>query len=677
MKIIYKIILGMAVLLLPVSCIKENIAPAAEQEQTVVITIGAGVRAAGDASGTPDDYYINSLRVLGYRHSDGTLAFNELALGLPASTLNSDTVEEEIDVKTGRFTIIFIANEHSDPALSAQLGAITEDSNNTLSHLQGLSFAHTAFGMSNNNINIPMVAVRRNIIIQGDNKLIEQGTTYNDKWPVLLERVGIRIGVKLLLTDSQLAAWPSNRRVYFNNVPDKAYIYPGVSNSGSLVADNVKFATLTAAGKEGGLNVFKNDRIILPELSDPALPENKGLTLSVLQGSTPRTGALRNLNASDVPFDWAGTYGYTTPRNHYVDVTASFGETGLDFIVQNLEWNDVVIPWELEGTAVVQREANSYIIPKGIQKPILIPISQVAKGYIAAGLSAPSTANYSANFMWSEMGTAGSTTAISPIVVVKPAGNYIYVQVNSNIEGNFVVEMKNSSGVHLWSWHIWVTDGYFPYTTAAPNSNGAADGDGSGDRWMRYNLGAFNAFADGSPTMTVFDRDKLGIRGLYYQWGRKDPFPMLESATFPTASITSSAEVLSYPRTFATNQGNFRGSLQVTTNNNSWGETGGKTVFDPCPPGYRVPSEAVMFSSSNSEWDLNTLNGRSNPNLGGYYPVTARRQNSSGVFVGTDTGYAWTATSEGTNNAPIMIVTAYTSNNANRSFGHPVRCVAE
>ena len=356
MKILHSIVLGTAALLLSMSCAKERPISTGEQEvsgseQEAVITIGVRTRGVGDKYGTPDDSYINTLRVLGYRTSDGTLAFNEKVYGFPTtSTADATQLDDrKVNVKTGKFTIVFIANEHSEKDtdndgtsdLSVLLNGIIagNTSTNTLSYLRGLSFSHEAFDKDKD---IPMIAEKKSIIIHEDNKVIEDGSTYDDddRWMVELTRVGIRLGVKLKLSDAQLAAWPADRRLYFNNVPDRAYIFPGINNSGSLLANEAKFATLTAAAKEGDLNVYVCDRIILPEFCDPNLQANRGLVLSVYQDSSPKSEAVRNIDSSNVPYDWAGTYGYTIPRNHYIDVTAKFNDIQIEFIINVLPWDE-------------------------------------------------------------------------------------------------------------------------------------------------------------------------------------------------------------------------------------------------------------------------------------------------------------------------------------------------
>lgn len=103
---------------------------------------------------------------------------------------------------------------------------------------------------------------------------------------------------------------------------------------------------------------------------------------------------------------------------------------------------------------------------------------------------------------------------------------YVYFRTGDMEEGNAVIAVKNTSGTILWSWHIWVTNTNVLESAQTYKTN---------PRWMDPTL-----FKNGlvSRTLTMMDRN-LGAAsneasdantasqsfGLYYQFGRKDPFP--------------------------------------------------------------------------------------------------------------------------------------------------------
>ena len=83
----------------------------------------------------------------------------------------------------------------------------------------------------------------------------------------------------------------------------------------------------------------------------------------------------------------------------------------------------------------------------------------------------------------------------------------------SEHEGNALLAAFDEAGNIVWSWHIWLTDKpevYDYQNNPIPQSGGLTDGFYCMDR----NLGATDATALGG----------YETFGLYYQWGRKDPF---------------------------------------------------------------------------------------------------------------------------------------------------------
>jgi hypothetical protein len=153
-------------------------------------------------------------------------------------------------------------------------------------------------------------------------------------------------------------------------------------------------------------------------------------------------------------------------------------------------------------------------------------------------------------------------------------------------EGNAVIAAKNASGTILWSWHIWLTDQ--PEGQVYYNNAGTM---------MDRNLGAKSA--------TPGD---VGALGLLYQWGRKDPFlgsssirddVEAESTITWPSSVKSNASngtieyAIAHPTTFIgrnpENYDWYYTDLESTDNTRWTTSDKPKSIYDPCPSGWRVP----------------------------------------------------------------------------------------
>lgn len=106
---------------------------------------------------------------------------------------------------------------------------------------------------------------------------------------------------------------------------------------------------------------------------------------------------------------------------------------------------------------------------------------------------------------------------------------YVYFKTGPTAEGNAVIAVKDRSGNVLWSWHIWKTHfnlAEMPTQTYKTNPRSGMNGTIYSDVlpakrilvMMECDLGAAsNAATNNNEVVKTF--------GLYYQFGRKDPFP--------------------------------------------------------------------------------------------------------------------------------------------------------
>jgi hypothetical protein len=243
----------------------------------------------------------------------------------------------------------------------------------------------------------------------------------------------------------------------------------------------------------------------------------------------------------------------------------------------------------------------------------------------------------------------------------------------------------------MWSWHIWVwTDDLTPVEIT--NNTG-----------VKYNILPVNLATKKSITAGK-------MYNWFYQWGR--PTPMLPPNDYnSTANATnygtktfavSSAKADTYgagirnPQMFYKNNSspyNWFGAASyynlwdancVLTGNSDNGVV--KTVYDPCPPGFKMPNGNTFtyFSTSNIVGSLNNgwyLKRNAEDTTGVFFPASGSRSHSSGSLnsVGS-TGVVWLSSAYSQNSAYCMYFRSgyvFPRNSGNRASGHSVRPVQE
>ena len=293
--------------------------------------------------------------------------------------------------------------------------------------------------------------------------------------------------------------------------------------------------------------------------------------------------------------------------------------------------------------------------------------------------------------LWESFGTSTAPSVGDLVQSVSYRDGDIYFTTPSTFkEGNAVIAAKDASGKILWSWHIWFTDQ--PEGQVYYNNAGTM---------MDRNLGA-----------TSSTPGDVGALGLLYQWGRKDPFLGSSSISSDTAakstitwpspvSSNSSNGTISYatahPTTFITNNSSnydwyYTGSS--STDNTRW-TTSSKTksIYDPCPAGWRVGSNSwSMALASSSSFTNSSLYNSSNEgvNFSGkfgsastiWYPASGYRYGFDGSLRNVGNyGYCWSALHGDNFQAYDLYFNSngsvYPSNGNIRARGISVRCLRE
>lgn len=289
-----------------------------------------------------------------------------------------------------------------------------------------------------------------------------------------------------------------------------------------------------------------------------------------------------------------------------------------------------------------------------------------------------------AEIIWETWNDLSEVTPNSVLASASFAEDFIILRTPETLHpGNALVAAKDASGKILWSWHIWVPA--TPITTA--NFGGIMGVD-----LMDRNLGALVATVAGDAQV-----DPTSY-GMMYQWGRKDPFTA--AGAFKSSSPATYAGV---PEEVAPGQilledaianprllGHINnGDWCLVTNNEFWADAE-KTIYDPCPPGYRVPKKATANPFWNSDltsqagWGVNLTAGwlkLGSPDAS-VFPIAGYRDDYSvdGLAkVGVRTLY-WTSQASDDAKGPgadLRSDKAYTFGSAPKARLGSVRCTVE
>lgn len=291
-------------------------------------------------------------------------------------------------------------------------------------------------------------------------------------------------------------------------------------------------------------------------------------------------------------------------------------------------------------------------------------------------------------------------------------------------KGNAVVAAYDEAGAIIWSWHLWLTDADVE-ATAITTSAGVI---------MDRNIGAYTNSNGSKDTELIYDS-----YGLYYQWGRKDPFLRPRDYLFTdnkdevVYSGSGASKLFRYVKASDV-EGEVRANpfgslgysiadpftfmlgtevtdydwLYETHDATLWSATQ-KSKSDPCPRGWRVPA-ADLFSGFDIDQAEDAASLADVKGMYGWHlvdkvsgekifmPAVGRRSYENGVLTNMNNygyehnpapwiGYYWTATATNGNMSQSMFFDLNTTRAVNNRYeaqkamyrgnGMQVRCVKE
>lgn len=317
-------------------------------------------------------------------------------------------------------------------------------------------------------------------------------------------------------------------------------------------------------------------------------------------------------------------------RNHVYQLLCRFMQKTV-----SLDIDLTVCPWIALEPQVEEvkdiRITNCYIVPPDGR--VHIPTDGVYKAWAQMDEfeRAPiPEGEVTAEVLWQDEMGVMTERSVKVMNAEKRDKAYIVVETGDKA-GNAVVAMKVNGEIY-WSWHIWCTD-YNPNLKEGQQEF-------NGFVWMDRNLGALR---------NDYSEDGR-VKGLLYQWGRKDPFPNTDGwqygeKPYPEPELydisgnvkkISNSNEPSYSRLdLVRNPMNFylRNWFDVTNVPSLWNSTKGqKTINDPCPAGWRV----VVTADGNTPWGTGYLADYANQSILGivfpdnkyYYPAAGYRESN-------------------------------------------------
>jgi hypothetical protein len=258
--------------------------------------------------------------------------------------------------------------------------------------------------------------------------------------------------------------------------------------------------------------------------------------------------------------------------------------------------------------------------------------------------------------------TGTVSNAINDIDSIRFNANQTEMQIilnNGSVINHTISDINNVTFSGQSSAPIWPVGTV--HCTAVPTAIVDVTNPTTGKIWMDRNLGASQVATSSVDTNSYGD---------LYQWGRRADGH--QCRTSPTTATLSSTDQPAHGDFITVNSGNY--DWRSPQNDNLWQGVNG--VNNPCPSGYRLPTNAELDSERLS-WSANSSAGAFASAL--KLPMAGARYSSNGslYFVGSLGDY-WGSTVNGAYASDLVFGSsdAFVDDD-NRAIGFSVRCLKD
>jgi len=317
------------------SCIDETFTENSTSNSSYIMIGGTMTRAATDPGTIPDDYVIQSLRVLAFEQANGRCVSNKLY-----TAANGDIIKHLIN--PGDYDFVFLANEPPNTLIINELNGISE-----YADLDDIAYPQRYFSSEQL---IPMIQEIKSVEVLpgGQGAVLSDNSTVNPL-QLGLDRLAVRLDVVLESEDDLENIFSG---LTFENIPDAV---PLTSNyQGTIGQDNVRiltrvdnesyFSDATPAG--GRVWAKKISRIILPAKELKTVGDKTKAVLLTLDMGNHYSPSCELQIALD-PAD------YSLPINTMLELHGVVKEP-LEVNIKASKWVDEDNDWDIDNQRILR-----------------------------------------------------------------------------------------------------------------------------------------------------------------------------------------------------------------------------------------------------------------------------------------------------------------------------------